>query len=182
MHRYGSLEKVMPVSHPGPLSNPFPRIAEVQTKATKMMELLQLSYNTNVLGIRGFTGEKAKLGVGGTLWSLIQAGYRLLYSIRPIHSGEWTCKRKGANTDPVGKRAEQWTVSRRPMEDPKRSRTGMGDTKAFTIQSVDRGDSIAPAAYYCLPFVLVLPGFNLSLAEDRLSLFIETYEKYSLCA
>lgn len=126
MHRYGSLEKVMPVSHPGPLSNPFPRIAEVQTKATKMMELLQLSYNTSVLGIRGFTGEKAKLGVGGTLWSLIQAGYRLLYSIRPIHSGEWTCKRKGANTDPVGKGAEQWTVSRRPMEDPKRSRRGMG--------------------------------------------------------
>lgn len=69
---------------------------------------------------------------------------------------------------------EQWKTLREEEQ-------AWGDTKAFTIQSVDRADSIAPAACYCLPFVLVsFPGFNLSLAEDRLSLFIETYEKYSL--
>lgn len=137
----------MPISHIGPLNIQFPRIAEVQTKATEMMELLQLSYNTSVLGIRGFTREKAELGVGGTLRSLIQAGYRLLYSIRPVHSGKWTTgNNSGADTALWVKELKNELCPEERWKPLREVEQAWGDSKVFTIQSVDLADSIAPTA------------------------------------
>lgn len=84
--------------------------------------------------------------VCGTLRSLIQAGYRLLYSIRPVHGQEWTCDNREVNTALWVKELKNELCPEEQWKTPREAEQAWRDTKAFTIQSVDRGDSIALTA------------------------------------